>query len=570
MAAFDNGLALGADGLEIDVQLSRDGMPVVIHDTTLDRTTDRTGPGQRADRRRAGARRCRLSIRARRRAIRFAARASACRRSRRCWRSIADARVIIEMKDGEPELARAVAASSAEPARSIASASARFTSRSIDVIRAEDPEIATSASQEEARWTLYRSWVRWPWIGARGRTVAFQVPERAGRCASSRRPSCGRRIARAACVQVWVVERAADIAAAVRLGRRRHHLRSARIAVARAIEWLPHARCSEPNDRLTDACNDIYAARERIAPHVSATPLLRHPLLDEETGLDIWVKHENHNPTGAFKVRGGLNLVGALTPDERARGIVTASTGNHGQSIAPGVAACTACGAPCSCPRATTPTRTPRCAPSARRVDEGGRDFDEARERCEQRARADRRALRAFRQRAAADRRRRHLRARDVRGAAGRRRDLRPDRRRHRRVRPDHRAHRARRRSAKIIGVGAGERRRRLPVVEGTRNAWSAKSADTFAEGMATRVTFDLTFGISSRSSTTSCCSREEELAEGVRLALRDDAQPRRRRRVGGACRGLKLRDDLAGQRVVCVMSGGNLDRGQAEDGSSA
>ncbi len=45
MAAIDNGMALGADGLEIDVQLSADGIPVVIHDTTLDRTTDRTGPG---------------------------------------------------------------------------------------------------------------------------------------------------------------------------------------------------------------------------------------------------------------------------------------------------------------------------------------------------------------------------------------------------------------------------------------------------------------------------------------------------------------------------------------------
>ena len=61
---------------------------------------------------------------------------------------------------------------------------------------------------------------------------------------------------------------------------------------------------------------------------------MRHPLLDEATGLTIWVKHENHNPTGAFKVRGGLNLVGAMSAEERSRGIVTASTGNHGQSIA--------------------------------------------------------------------------------------------------------------------------------------------------------------------------------------------------------------------------------------------
>ena len=80
--------------------------------------------------------------------------------------------------------------------------------------------------------------------------------------------------------------------------------------------------------------NDIYAARPRVRAHVPTSPLMKHPLLDAASGLDIRVKHENHNPTGAFKVRGGINLVSTLTADERARGIVTASTGNHGQSIA--------------------------------------------------------------------------------------------------------------------------------------------------------------------------------------------------------------------------------------------
>ena len=54
---------------------------------------------------------------------------------------------------------------------------------------------------------------------------------------------------------------------------------------------------------------DIYAARMRVRPHVPPSPLMKHPLLDEAIGLDILVKHENHNPTGAFKVRGGINLV---------------------------------------------------------------------------------------------------------------------------------------------------------------------------------------------------------------------------------------------------------------------
>ena len=60
---------------------------------------------------------------------------------------------------------------------------------------------------------------------------------------------------------------------------------------------------------------DVYAARSRVYAVLTPTPLLRHPLLAAETGLDIYVKHENHNPTGAFKIRGGLNLVGSLSAD---------------------------------------------------------------------------------------------------------------------------------------------------------------------------------------------------------------------------------------------------------------
>lgn len=52
---------------------------------------------------------------------------------------------------------------------------------------------------------------------------------------------------------------------------------------------------------------DVYRARARVRPHVPPSPLMTHPLLDEATGLAVWVKHENHNPTGAFKVRGGVN-----------------------------------------------------------------------------------------------------------------------------------------------------------------------------------------------------------------------------------------------------------------------
>src|SRR5437764_4707405 len=79
---------------------------------------------------------------------------------------------------------------------------------------------------------------------------------------------------------------------------------------------------------------DVLEARRRIAPYLRQTPLISYPTLNELLGAEVFVKHENHQPIGAFKVRGGVNLVSRLSPDERSRGVITASTGNHGQSIA--------------------------------------------------------------------------------------------------------------------------------------------------------------------------------------------------------------------------------------------
>ena len=80
--------------------------------------------------------------------------------------------------------------------------------------------------------------------------------------------------------------------------------------------------------------NDVLAARERISQYLPPTALNRYPALDDLVGTETWVKHENNQPVCAFKVRGGINLLSQLTDDERRRGVITASTGNHGQSIA--------------------------------------------------------------------------------------------------------------------------------------------------------------------------------------------------------------------------------------------
>src|SRR6266542_1794159 len=109
---------------------------------------------------------------------------------------------------------------------------------------------------------------------------------------------------------------------------------------------------------------------------------MRHPLLANETGLDVFVKHENHNPTGAFKVRGGLNLIGSLSADER-RGVITATTGNHGQSIA---LACQREGVPSTIvvPQGNNPEKNAAMRALGAELIEFGRDFDEAREKVEQ------------------------------------------------------------------------------------------------------------------------------------------------------------------------------------------
>jgi len=78
---------------------------------------------------------------------------------------------------------------------------------------------------------------------------------------------------------------------------------------------------------------DVLLASKRIRPYLQRTPFYNYPAIDELLGTETLIKHENHQPTGAFKIRGGINLVSQLDEQERARGVIAASTGNHGQSV---------------------------------------------------------------------------------------------------------------------------------------------------------------------------------------------------------------------------------------------
>ncbi len=79
---------------------------------------------------------------------------------------------------------------------------------------------------------------------------------------------------------------------------------------------------------------DVLTARRAIRPYLPRTPLYSYPAINALVGTEVFIKHENYQPVGAFKVRGGINLISQLGDVERSRGVITASTGNHGQSVA--------------------------------------------------------------------------------------------------------------------------------------------------------------------------------------------------------------------------------------------
>jgi glycerophosphoryl diester phosphodiesterase len=158
LAAFDHGIALGADGLELDVHLSRDGLVVVHHDRRLDRTTAWRGPiGERtADELRR---------------VDVPLFADVLERHR-------DARIIVEMKVNTAELAAATIDVVRRAGAVDRVCLGSFGLRVLRAARAIEPAIATSAAREEVRWALYRSWCRWPVSSVA--YSGYQVPERSG------------------------------------------------------------------------------------------------------------------------------------------------------------------------------------------------------------------------------------------------------------------------------------------------------------------------------------------------------------------------------------------------------
>jgi threonine dehydratase len=307
---------------------------------------------------------------------------------------------------------------------------------------------------------------------------------------------------------------------------------------------------------------DVQAARRRIAPHLQPTPLYPYGALSECVGTEIFVKHENHLPIGAFKVRGGVNLVSQLSEDERRRGVVTASTGNHGQSIAFAAGRFGVRAIVCV-PEAANPVKLAAMERLGAELVVYGRDFDEAREHCEGLAREH-----GYRYIHSGNEP--HLIA-GVGTATLELLETEPGI------------------DVVIVPIGGGsgaagacvagkEVKSELEVIGVQSSAapaayrsWKARRLvedrmETRAEGLATRVAFELPQRILWEQLDDFVLVDEDELDRAVVLMIegtRNLVEPAGAAPLAAA---LRLRDRLAGKKVALIQSGGNISPAQLRD----
>jgi len=305
---------------------------------------------------------------------------------------------------------------------------------------------------------------------------------------------------------------------------------------------------------------DVEAARARLRPHLPPTPLRSYAALDEAVGagMRVLVKHENFQPTGAFKVRNGLSALTALSRERRARGVVAATRGNHGLGLA---WAGRRLGAPVTVcvPLGNNPEKNTAVRALGARLVEEGHDYDESVASAERLVREE--GL--------------HLvhSTNDptvVAGAGTLTLEMLEEE-------PGI--------EALVFSVGGGSqavggltvaraRRPGLPVyavqaagASAIHDAWhlgrpvSKPSADTFADGLATRNTYPFTFGALREGLAGFVTATDAEIAAGVRLLLSTTHTLVEGAGAAGLAGLLKLRDALAGKTVGIVLSGANIDR---------
>jgi threonine dehydratase len=302
---------------------------------------------------------------------------------------------------------------------------------------------------------------------------------------------------------------------------------------------------------------DIVAAAPVVHRYLRPTPLYEWAALSHLLGCRYYLKHENHTPTTAFKVRGGIYLVSRLPEDERRRGIIACTTGNHGQSLA---YACRLFGVRCVLvvPQRNNPDKVAAMRALGAELIEQGRDYDEAREHCE--AIRHREGLRYVHSANEPD-----LIA-GVGTAALEIFDALPA--------PDvilvpvglgsgicgtALVAAARSPATRVVGVQA----ELAPAVTLSWREGRVVETDTprtFAEGMATRRPAEMTLAIMRRLVHEMVLVSEDELRDAIRLLLRLTHNLAEGAGAAATAAAFRLREQLAGKAVVGILSGGNLD----------
>jgi threonine dehydratase len=304
--------------------------------------------------------------------------------------------------------------------------------------------------------------------------------------------------------------------------------------------------------------DDIRAARARIAPHLAPTPLRSYVPLDAELGggIRVLVKHENHLPTNAFKARNAMSVMTALSAEQRARGVVAATRGNHGaglawagQTLGVPVVICV--------PVGNNPEKNSMMRGFGAELVEEGRDYDEAAQHAARLA--TERGLHVAHS----------TNDRDVIAGAG---TLFAELFEQARV------------DACVVAVGggsqavgalvAGSRLQPEAKIYGvqaagasaTHDSWHARerrtvaAANTFADGLATRATYDATWPALRDGLAGFVAVPDDAIAAAIRMLLRTTHNLAEGAGAAGLAGLIAMRDQLAGKTVGIVLSGANID----------
>ncbi len=311
-------------------------------------------------------------------------------------------------------------------------------------------------------------------------------------------------------------------------------------------------------EELPVSFEEVVAARDRIAKYLPRTPLYEYPGLSKLLGLSFYVKHENHQPVGAFKVRGGVNLISQLSDEEKQRGVMCATRGNHGLSVAY-AARLFGARAVIVVPEGNNPEKNAAMEDLGAELVVHGRDFDEAVVKADE---------------LKSERGYRYIHSANeplliagvgtyalevfeaipridaiivpiglgsgISGVSIVAKKLSP--------------------ATRIIGVQA-ERAPAVCLSWRKKTVVTTESADTIADGLATRVPAPFTLEIINKCVDDIVLVSEQEIIDGVGLLLRETHNLAEGAGAASTAAAYKLREELRGKTVVGVLSGGNIDR---------